>query len=188
MSDTEVCGEDYVSKDEVCERAGEYPDGKCGYHTDFKKESDGDGNNYIHGIKQNRSSYYEDQNPEDQAWIDAVVDSFLENADFTESDTGKLTLLRNVAIDLHKKRRADEYIELEGMAQTQVEGFHESYGLMESESENVLHITADRLSRTSLRTLKELDVLDSPDSKQAEAQQSMVDALSQVNLDEDDEE
>lgn len=178
--DFELCGAEYSSEDKVCERVGDYPDGKCGYHTDYKEKQSGDGN-VITGIHQNRSGYYEDADPEDQEWMDAIVDSFLEDADFDESHEGKITLLRNVAIDLHKKRRADEHIQMTGMTQTDVEGFHEQYGPLKKTNENVLHLTADRLSRSSLRILKELDVIDSPDSKQAEAQSSMLEKLSQID-------
>lgn len=183
--DIELCEEEYVSEDKICDRVGDYPDGKCGYHTEYKEKQSEDGN-VITGVHKNRSQYYKDQDPEDKAWIDAIVDSFLESADFDRSHTGNMELLRNVAIDLHKKRRADEHIQMQGMTQTDVEGFHEQYGPLKKTNENVLHLTADRLSRTSLRTLKELDVIDSPESKQAEAQNSLLEKLSDVDIDEED--
>lgn len=183
--DFELCGKEYATEDKVCERVGDYPDGRCGYHTDYKEKQTEEGN-VIHGVNKNRSPYYEDADPEDQAWIDAIANSFLEDADFDESHEGKMTLLRHVAIDLHKKRRADEHIQMKGMTQTDVEGFHEDYGPLKKTNENVLHLTADRLSRTSLRILKELDVISSPDSKQAEAQNSLLEQLSSVDLDEED--
>jgi len=48
------------------------------------------------------------------------------------------------------------------------------------DEENVLNISYDRLNRTLTRQLKELGILDDPDSKQAEATESIATELSRL--------
>ena len=183
----EECGHSLSTKDGRCERNAKYPDGKCGYHTDYRDSEDGDyAPNYEHGLYMDRSGYYENLPEKEQDWIDAVVESFLRDAPFDRDHIGKLTKLREVAIDMHKKRRADEYISNKGMAQEKEVGYHEEYGVLTETQENVLHITADRLSRSSLRTLKELGITDDDRDKKKEIGDSLINELSkEVDDDED---
>lgn len=181
MSSSKVCGEDLRHSEGSCENTPSYPDGKCGFHTDHDTEQDRDWKpNYQHGLYMNRSGYYESQPEEDQKWIDAVVESFLDEAPFGRDEIGKVEKLRSVAIDLHKKRRADEYIHKQGMAQTEDVGYHEEYGPIQETKENVLHITADRLSRESRMTLKDLNLIGNDDNSNAEeVGESLIEALSE---------
>ncbi len=186
-SDSQTCNHPLSTTDGRCERKAKYPDGKCGYHTDYSDDGNegSDNPNYEHGLYMDRSGYYEQLPEKEQNWIDAVVASFLNDAPFDRDHIGKLTKLREVAIDMHKKRRADEYIGSKGMAQEQETGYHEEYGVLTETQENVLHITADRLSRSSLRTLKELGILDHDKDRREDVGDSVISALSK-EVDEDE--
>lgn len=179
MSD--ICGAPLQNSEGTCDNSPSYPDGKCGYHTDEETDMDEDWKpNLKHGLSLNRSGYYKSQPEKDQKWIDAIVDSFLDEAPFDEEAHGKVEKLRSVAIDLHKKRRADEYIHKQGMAQTEDVGYHEDYGPIQETKENVLHITADRLSRESRMTLKDLNIIGNDDNSNAEeVGESLIEALSE---------
>lgn len=181
MSEEELCNHPLTTKDGKCERDPKYPDGKCGFHTETDTDMDEDWKpNYEHGLYMDRSGYYQALPEEEQRWIDAVTDSFLKEAPFEKDNLGKLEKLRQVSIDLHKKRRADEHIAKEGMTQTNDVGFHEEYGVLQEEKENVLHITADRLSRESRMTLKDLSIIGNDNDDNAEeVGESVIEALSE---------
>lgn len=160
----DVCGESLTTKDGFCDRTPSRPDGKCGFHTDLQGFDQDWEPSYKHGLYMDRSGYYEKLPESEQEWIDAVVDSFLQDAPFDAEDLGKLEKLRQVGIDLHQRRTADEKIHGE-MTQTQEVGFHEQYGVLEETKENVLFITKDRLSRESRMTLKDLGIIDNNSSQ-----------------------
>lgn len=182
---SQECGEEYTSSDGVCDNDAKFPDGKCGQHSAYADGSDDDWSpNYKHGLYMDRSGYYNALPSEDQEWIDAVVGSFLKDAPFGADELGKLAKLREVAIDMHKKRRADDYIYQRGMTQTHEVGYHEDYGVLEEEKENVLHVTASRLSKDSLRTLKDLGILGNDDNAE-EVGETVIEALSKKVEDED---
>lgn len=172
------CGADLTTKDGVCDRTPSMPDGKCKYHTEHETGMDRDWKpNYSHGLYQDRGSYYQNLPEEDQQFIDAVTDDLINKSHFDKSDISALEKCRQVAIDLHQRRRADEYIHKKGLTQTSEVGFHEQYGVMEEEQENVLFITKDRLSRESRMTMKDLGIFDD-DSDAGSEGQSLIETLS----------
>lgn len=187
MSEEELCGEPYTNKDGYCDNDPKYPDGKCGHHSKHNKDAYGGDDwkpNEKHGVHTNRSAYYHGLPEEDQAWIDAIVDSFLDDAPFDEESVGKLEKLRSVAIDMHKKRQADEHIQTKGMTQDKTVGYHEDHGEITAEEENVLHITADRLSRETRQTLKDLGVIGKDQEESGDASESLIEQLSKMDSDE----
>lgn len=171
---TETCG-DYggTNRDgEPCQRAAgwgtAFEDGKCRLHRGTSPDGSshaGNTNAVKHGIYRDADDYYQDLEDYDQAFVDAIFRSFLEDAPFTEHNVGKCEKLWQVAIDLHKRRRANAQLSTEGLTTTV--GYSE--GGQPIQGEHYLHITYDRLGRETTRTLKELGVLDDPDSQQASA-------------------
>ena len=179
-----VCGEPLTSKDGLCDRTPSYPDGKCGYHTEHETDMDEDWKpNYSHGLYQDRGPYYKALPDEDKKFIDAVADDLISKSNFEKSDLSALEKCRQVAIDLHQRRRADEYIHKKGLTQVSDIGFHEQYGPLQEEKENVLFITKDRLSRESRMTMKDLGIFDEK-SKTEEAAESLIESLSKDMQDE----
>lgn len=170
------CKHPLKSTDGHCDRPARLPDGRCKYHSELSDEEWKP--NYKHGLYLDRGGYYENLPDEEQDWIDAVTFSILEDSYYDAENLAMLEKCREVAIDMHKKRRADEYIHKKGMAQTQDVGFHEDYGPIQQEEENVLHITADRLSRESRMTLKDLGVMDKDKDNAEDVGESVIEALS----------
>lgn len=172
------CHEPLETKDGKCSRDATFPDERCKQHTVY--ETDDWSPNYRHGLYMDRSGYYENLPKLDQEWIDSTVQSFVEQSPWSPDNLGNLSKLREAVIDMHKKRRADEYIHEKGMAQTQTDGFHEEYGAIENEQENVLHITASRLSKDSLRVLKDLNCLPDEEENDSDASESLIEELSDL--------
>lgn len=180
MSDDDICGAEKNDGD-ICEFAPSYDDGRCGHHSehsDVERASKGEARAEKHGLYSEPTMYYERLTDSDKALVDAMYESFLEDAPFDESAVGKCELLWQVAIDIHKRRKANEYISAEGMTEEETVGYEEGYGPLTNTKENTLHIAYDRLGRTNTRILKELGVLDDPDSKKAEAGETLIDLLS----------
>lgn len=187
------CGMDLKTKDGYCDSPPSYSDGHCGNHTETLTRSakpnapETQVPNPQGKFPQTRSTYYNELPDEEKAMVDGVVNDFLQDAPFDPDHKGKMKMLRGVAIDMHKKELADEYISYEGMSVEENEGYHEEFGPIQNDAENPLHLTSDRLTRTNIKTLKELGILgESPDNKQAEATEGILDVLSSLDEEEDD--
>jgi len=93
----------------------------------------------------------------------------------------KLQMVRNIAIDMHKQRRANEYIDEVGIVEEdKTIGYTDDGRPLMEDQENTLNVAYDRLTRTMTRSMKELNLLDSPDSQQAEAQANIAKELSEM--------
>lgn len=190
MGNDEICGEEYKTRDGVCDNPPSYPDGKCGVHSEeggVGRNADGTATNYKHGAYAEPSLYYKRLPDQDQALVDAMVDSWLERAPFDESHEGNVEILRQVAIDWHKRRQANEYLSTEGITKEEVKDYYGEYGEVREKDEHHLHITVDRLGRSSIRILKELGVLDDPQSQKADAQETVLEVLAEAFTEDEDE-
>lgn len=185
----EICGTDYVSKEGVCQNAPKYEDGKCGLHSDHTEgpgPPKGSSNNpdgpLKHGVYADPSKYYQRLSESDQAFVDGMYASFLDDAPFDSSNHGKCEMLRQIAIDIHKRRSANNYIAEEGLKWEEIDDYYETddgdLKVITETDEHYLNITADRIARTNVRQLKELGVLDDPQSQQADAQKTFLEMLS----------
>lgn len=132
-----------------------------------------------HGLYTNRQSYYKNCSDVEKQWIDAVVESLLDDAPFGQDPPfAKLQMVRNVAIDMHKLQRANDYIDEKGVVhRDKTVGYTDDGRPIKMDEENVLNISYDRLNRTLTRQLKELGILDDPDSQQADAQRDIASEL-----------
>lgn len=163
---------------------GEEVDGKCSIHGEYEMggESWGaDAGSGTHNLYSWRSNYYYSLERRDQVWIDLLIESFLDDAPFDRDNLGKMEILRQIAIDAHKIRSANEYIWNEGLAQTKTIDFDEERREeVEAEVENILNLPVDRLQRQCVKRLKELGCLDDPDSTLAENTLTLAEVLSDV--------
>jgi hypothetical protein len=163
-------------------------DGRCYLHGGASKTPNkGNTNAETHGLYTNRQSYYEDKSAEQQQWMDAVVDSLLDDAPFSADNMAKLQMVRNIAIDMHKQQRANDYIDEVGVVnKDKTVGYTDDGRPIKEDVENVLNVAYDRLNRTMTRQMKELGILDDPDSQNAEAQQNIANELSEIRKQRDD--
>lgn len=163
-------------------RTGHLGEGRCFLHGGL---SDGapEGNNYAetHGLYADRQNYYDNRTEPEKEWIQAVEQSLLLDAPFDEDNFAKYQMVRNIAIDMHKLRRANDYIDEKGVVhRDKTVGYTDDGQPIKMDEENVLNIAYDRLNRTLTRQLKELGILDDPDSKKAEATESIATELSRL--------
>lgn len=163
-------------------RTDHFDEGRCYLHGGCSK-SVNEGNNYAekHGLYADRQNYYKNRSPEAQQWIDAVVESLLDDAPFDGDNFAKMQMVRNIAIDMHKMQDANTFIDQTGLARTdKTVGYGPDGSPIKEDKENPINVTYDRLNRTMTRQLKELGILDDPDSQQAEANQNIANELSEL--------
>ena len=183
----DICGH-RQDDGEVCTQDPSYTDDKCGAHTGSLEDSRGETEtefslgNWEFGLEKDRSRYYKRLPDSQKSLIDRWLYGFVARAPFDPSHEGKVEMLRQVCIDMHKRRTGNEIIGSEGMTLTSTTDYIDEFGTIDEEKEHPLHVTVDRLARTNIRTLKELGLLgESPDSQSADAQQGLVDLISSVN-------
>ena len=164
-------------------------EGRCYLHGGALKSAQ-KGNNYAekHGLYADRQNYYDNRSSEEQAWIDAVVESLVDDAPFGPDNFAKMQMLRNIAIDMHKLQNANDFIDKAGLVEEdKVVGYSQDGKPIKEDQENPINVTYDRLNRTMTRQLKELGLLSDPDSQQAEADQNLASELAALREARDDE-
>lgn len=171
-------------------RTTHFGEGRCYLHGGATRNVNR-GNNHAekHGLYAERQNYYNNRSRQEQQWIDAVVESLLDDAPFGPESFAKLQMLRNIAIDMHKQQRANDYIDEVGVVERdKTIGYTEQGKPILEDQENALNIAYDRLTRTTTRQLKELGLLDDPESQKAEAQTNIARELSALRAERDVEE
>jgi len=161
--------------DGYCER---FPmdNGRCYVHGGNNRNKEGNTNAMTHGLYAQRSNYYQALDADDQAYIEEMVDSWIDNAPFDKDNVAKVNRIYKIAIDEHKLWRTNDYFADEGLITEDTVDIDGEQVVLEDE--HPANLVYDRMSRTSLRELKELGCLDDPDSDQAEATKSIVEMLS----------
>jgi len=159
---------------------------RCFLHGGDSVGQEGHVNAETHGLYTDRQSYYKHRSDKEKQWMDAVTKSLMEDAPFDETDFAKYQMVRNIAIDMHKLRRANDYIEEKGVVhKDKTVGYTDDGKPLKQDEENPLNIAYDRLNKTVTKQLKELNILDSPDSKQAEADQNIAEELARLRAERD---
>lgn len=142
---------------------------------------EGNNNKETHGMYSDRQNYYDNRSYNEQMWIDSVVESLLDDAPFGPDNFAKFQMLRNVAIDMHKMKNANEYIDEVGVVhRDKTVGYTDDGKPIKVDEENAINIAYDRLQKGMIKTLKELGCLDDPDSQQAEAEKDIASELSKI--------
>lgn len=181
------CGSTDTTDGEPCQNPVSDPDDVCFLHgdggppeghgapegNDNAAGNDGGpmpGNDHAerHGLYSDRSLYFQRLPDDEQAWVDGLVDAWLADAPFGRANIGGVELLRKAAIDEHKRRRANAYIREEGVVTENVVGYDDDGDPIVKKEENPANLPLSRLARDTIRTLKELNVLESPDARIAE--------------------
>lgn len=162
-------------------------DGRCYLHGGASRSANkGNTNAETHGLYTDRQNYYKNRSQRQKQWIDAVVESLLDDAPFSGENMAKLQMVRNIAIDMHKQKRANDYIDEVGIVEKdKTVGYTDDGKPIKEDQENVLNVAYDRLNRTQTRQMKELGLLDDPESQQAEANNNIANELSNLRSDRD---
>jgi len=182
VSEKNYCGEPLETKEGYCTFKPTRDDGRCGFHTEIDNQigaKKGEARNLSHGVYAKKTVYWNEKlDDHGRAWVEAMVDSFIENAPFGRDDLAKMELLWQTVIDIHKRYEANDYIAEKGITQSRTQ-FVSEVGSVREDEENVLHITVDRLGRSNMRILKGLGIIGDEDSHAVEVGKTIVDFLSE---------
>lgn len=142
---------------------------------------EGNSNAMTHGLYAQRTSFYQALGDEDKAFVEAMVDSWLDQAPFDRDNVAMVNELYRAGIDqLRAWAGIDEYVEggeIAGLTQ-EMTVLNDSGEEIEIEDEHPANMPYSRLDRDVRQKLKELNIYDSPDSKQADATESLAQKLS----------
>lgn len=161
-------------------------EGRCYLHGGI---STNHGTNYAekHGMYADRQNYYDNRETKEQQWIDSIVESILDDAPFGPDAKYKLEMVRNVAIDMHKLKNANDYIDEKGLVnKDKTVGYTDDGQPIKMNEENVLNIAYDRLDRATTRKLEKLGVMDDPESQKADEMENLATELSKLREERDD--
>lgn len=176
-----ICGSPYDTRDGRCDRQATQVDGRCKYHTEVNEEDrvDVDYHDRTYGtdLYQDRSGYYKGLPEKDQRWVDAISDDLVKKSYYGKEDLSALEKCRQIAIDLHQRRRTDEIIG-KNITKEKTVGIHEQYGELTETVENPLFVTKDRLSRESRMAMKDLGILDEEHEEKDDTKETLLDRLS----------
>jgi len=135
------------------------------------------GNAETHGLTADREKWFERHREDAEPLVRAIVESYVEDAPFGFENTAKVDMLTEVAIDQVRLRESNEHLD-EFLTEQVVDTTPEGVPIKRVE-EHPGHMPRARIKRDNIRILKELGILDDPDSKQADAVDSLVTALSE---------
>lgn len=135
-----------------------------------------------HGLHAKRSSYYEQMDDEEKVLVEEFVDDWLELSTYDRDNTSVVNELYRIAVDQIRLWNAQDEFE-KGIVYEQYEDIDPESGRVETDQENPANLPYDRLDRTTFRKLKDLGVLDDPESQQAEATESLAEKFANVGND-----
>lgn len=154
--------------------------GRCYVHQGSDGPPDGNTNAMTHGIYAQRTNFYQALDNEDKQFIEAMVDSWIEQAPFDRDNVGMVNDLYRCAIDqVRAWAGIDEFVEdgtIEGLVKEQE--IFDGEEVHEIEDEHPANLPYSRLDNDVRSKLKDIGVYDSPEQQQAEATESLAKKLS----------
>jgi hypothetical protein len=133
------------------------------------------GNAETHGLHADREAWFDRHRGDAEPHVRSLVASYMEDAPFGWEATGKVEKLVEVAIDQARLRASNE--EIDEFLDEQIVGTREDGTPIVRVEQHPAHLPRDRIKRTNLRVLKDLGVIDGPDSEQADATKTIAEVL-----------
>lgn len=132
------------------------------------------GNAETHGLSADADKWFERHRDDVEDDVKQMVDAWMQLSNFGWEVTGNVKMLTNAAINECQIEQGDRYIRDEGVIIQEPVSAGES--VIMKDAENSAFLLKDRLQRTTLQILDKFDILDSPASRQADAQEDIADA------------
>jgi hypothetical protein len=133
------------------------------------------GNAETHGLTADREKWFDRYREDVEPIVRALVESYVDDAPFGFENTAKVDKLTEVCIDQVRLREAND--ELDDFLTEQVVGTTEDGRPIKTVEENPAHMPRDRIKRTNAKILKDLGIMDDPDSAQADATRTLAEVI-----------
>lgn len=164
--------------DERCGQPATGEHGKCYFHGGGGSgASEENGNAITHGAQADPVNLYGNLDDDEQAWVDQLVDGYLDEAPFGESSP-KVERLRMTCTIMYQEWSAREVVLQNGPSENTVVGVSETGDPIVQAEEHHLVGTAATHNQTVRMNLKDLGLLDDPESQKAEATQGLISIVS----------
>jgi|APHM01.1.fsa_nt_gi hypothetical protein len=145
------------------------------FHGGAADAPEGNGHAETHGMKSDREKWFDRHREEAEPLVRALVESYVDDAPFGWGSVAKVDQLCEVAIDQARLRHANEWLD-EFLTEQTVSVTEDGREITELE-ENPAHMPRDRIKRTNAKILKDLGIMDDPDSAQASATATLAEVL-----------
>jgi len=143
-----------------------------GPKTDGGKEK-ASGNAEKHGLTADAETWFKRHRDDVEEDVRALVESYIQDAPFGFENTAKVDKLTELCIDQIRLREANEWLRDEFLKEETVSVTDDGRPIKKL-VENPAHMPRDRIKRTNLKGLKELGILDDPETQKAEAQEDLA--------------
>jgi len=165
-----------------CERYEMNDKNRCYVHKGGNGPGEGNTNSIKHGLYAQRTNYYKALGEEDREFVEAMVDSWLEQAPYGRDNKAMVNELYRAAIDQHRAWGGiDSYVGEDGEIQGLTDEFEqetESGEVIEVEMEQPQNIAYSRLDGDVRQKLRDHGIYDDPESQKADATMSLAKKLS----------
>lgn len=154
--------------------------GACKFHggAEGSGAPAGNGNAETHGLTADAEKWFDRHRDEVEDEIRLLVDSWVEQAPFGYDAHGNVRLLVECAIDELRMQQANEYIDDEGIVVRHFDGIADDGREIYEFKENPALRPKSRLKKDTMRVLKDLGILDDPDTQAADSLDTLAEALS----------
>ncbi len=154
------------------------------YHHKGLQETDGapEGNQNAktHGLFSSHDGYYQDLSDEEQEWVFDFTNDLLDrHRDYhgSEPDMFDKEALKNIAIDFHRVAHANGYFREKGLVETQFQQTDDG-PVPVGDKLNEWAKEIRQYNESVYNRMKKHGLLEDPDTKQAQAEMSLAEALS----------
>jgi hypothetical protein len=138
---------------------------------------EGNANAITHGATADPVNLYEHLDEDSKAWVDKLVAGYLDEAAFGE-DSPKAERLRMTCVIIYQEWSAREVVLRDGPSEDIVVGVSEDGAPIARSDEHHLTGTAASHNQTVRMNLKDLGLLDDPESQKANAAEGIISILS----------
>jgi len=175
MSDHEICGAE-CRDGSPCQNPPLDGADRCRMHGGKGSGApEGNGNAETHGLRSDREQWFERHRDDCEELVRALVASYVEDAPFGWESAAKIDQLCEIAIDQVRLRHSNDW--LDDFLTEQTVSVTENGREITRLEENPAHMPRDRIKRTNAKILKDLGVMDDPDSAQAEATATLAEVI-----------
>lgn len=171
--DGSPCGAYPVEGSDKCRMHG---GSSTGPKTDGGKETVSS-NAITHGATADPHNLYGTLEEEDKKWVDALTNSYIEESTYSH-DSPQAERIETTVIMVWQERSGRAQLIKEGLEREQVVGVTE-HGAVKATDSHHLNSVVSSLNSDIRMNLKDLGLIDDPDSKQAEATRSIAEILSE---------
>jgi len=175
MTDDNICGAE-CRDGSPCQNPPLTDADRCRMHGgNSTGPPEGNGNRETHGLTADREMWFDRHRDDAAELVRAIVASYVADAPFDWSATAKVDQLCEVAIDQVRLRHSNEWLD-EFLTEQTVSVTDNGREITRLE-ENPAHMPRDRIKRTNAKILKDLGIMDDPDSAQASATATLAEVI-----------